>query len=762
FFIDYTNECWLGTVDNGLYRFKLNDDYTIQPIAHYVNDANDQKSLSDNSVWSFYQDASDILWIGTRKALSKFIRATDEFNYYPLVTPQFNLTRVIIGSMSADENGTLWMISESDTVYAYLPSKRELKKFPMSKASGSEINGLLVLLASKTGDLFIGTAGSGLFEIPREEKEKFLSSARYIPKAISPPASKIENMTSIQSLAEDQSGNIWAGSGKGLFVYHTQTGTAEPIIKTNKQSGLDASNIIRCVTCAPDGNIWIGTDNGLFSYLPSSGKLTSYFHVADDSASLPDNGITCIHAEKNNRIWLGTKKGLCSYDFSSMKFQNFKIAYAGNFLLINAIEDDSKGNLWVSTNEGLLRIVPASSTEIKFNIHDGLITNRFNANASCSSDGLLLFGNDKGFVSFFPDSIKSNARIPKVKFTDFKLNNESIFTQHSSALLTDFLQQQKLTLRYNQNFFTISFVALDFADPFSNQYEYKLVGVDKEWVHAGNQSFASYTNVQPGSYRFAVTAANNHGVKNPKSTSLQIIIAPPWYRTWWFYTLVVLAFLSALYLFYRYRINQIKKLFSIRSKIARDLHDDVGSTLSSISLMSQMAKDFSDQQSSEKELFETISYASKEAMELMSDIVWSVNPKNDKVSNILVRMREYASSMLEAAGIEFRIELSDEAKDLVIPMEKRKDFYLIYKEAINNMAKYSRAENANVSLRKAHGKLILLIEDNGKGFNVEENRSGNGVVNMQQRANFIGAILHIDSKPGKGTKIELELPLVSV
>ena len=761
FFIDCKNECWLGTVDNGLYRFKLNEDLSIQPLAHYINDANDTKSLSDNSVWSFYEDASDILWIGTRKSLSKFIRATDQFNFYPLVTPQFNLTQVVIGSISADEDGTPWMVSESDTVFAYVPALHKIKKFSMIKASGDEIKGLLVVLVSKAGEIFIGTAGSGLFEISKEEKEKFLTALNFTPHAISPPASKIENMSSIQSLAEDQQGNIWAGSGKGLFVYHPQSGAAEPILKTNKQSGLDASNIIRCLTCAPSGKIWIGTDNGLFCYLPSSGKATSYFHLPDDSSSLPDNGITCIHAARDNRIWIGTKKGLCFYDERMAQFKTIKISYEGDFLLINSIEEDSHGSLWVSTNEGLLRILPASNSEIKFNVHDGLLTNRFNANASCATNKLLVFGNERGFISFFPDSIRSNERIPKIKFTDFKLNNQSIFAQRNSTLLIDFLQHEKLTLRYDQNFFSISFAALDFADPSSNQYFYKLEGVDNDWVHAGNQSFASYTNIQPGHYTFIVTASNNHGVRNPKSTSLQIIITPPWYRTWWFYALVALTALSALYLFYRYRINQIKKLFSIRSKIARDLHDDVGSTLSSISLMSQMAKDYSDQQSSEKELFETISFASKEAMELMSDIVWSVNPKNDKVSNILVRMREYAGNMLEAAGIEFQIELADDAKDLVIPMEKRKDFYLIYKEAINNMAKYSKAEKGKITLQKVHGKLVLRIEDNGKGFQVQENRSGNGVVNMQQRANFIGAKLTIDSKPGHGTAIELELPIVS-
>ena len=177
--------------------------------------------------------------------------------------------------------------------------------------------------------------------------------------------------------------------------------------------------------------------------------------------------------------------------------------------------------------------------------------------------------------------------------------------------------------------------------------------------------------------------------------------------------------------------------------------------------MSQLAKDGSDHPNKEQELFETISTASKEAMELMSVIVWSVNPNNDKLSNILIRMREYAGDILEACNINLHIRLDDEVKDFIIPMEKRKDFYLIFKEAVNNVAKYSKAENATIHLTKEHGKMIMTIHDDGQGFEVEKLRSGNGLVNMQERAKSIGGKLEISSQQGEGTTVRLEMPVVT-
>jgi hypothetical protein len=255
-----------------------------------------------------------------------------------------------------------------------------------------------------------------------------------------------------------------------------------------------------------------------------------------------------------------------------------------DYFTVSAIEEDQQHRLWISSNRGLFKYVPKTKEIRRYTIKNGLCTNRFVATATSSnSDGMLFFGGEKGFISFYPDKISVNASTPPVSITDFKLFDASVLAGFDAKMLADFIERRKIQLKYDQNFFSIDYAALNYLFPEANQYSYQLQGIDKNRVAAGNRTTASYTNVPPGSYSFRISGSNNDGVWNDTGDSLEIVITPPWWQTWWFYSLIVIAIASLLYAIYRYRINQIKKLFTIRSKIARDLHDDVGSTLSSIS-----------------------------------------------------------------------------------------------------------------------------------------------------------------------------------
>ena len=286
-----------------------------------------------------------------------------------------------------------------------------------------------------------------------------------------------------------------------------------------------------------------------------------------------------------------------------------------------------------------------------------------------------------------------------------------------------------------------------------------LKGVDRQWHRAGTQHFAGYTDIRPGHYVFEVKASNNDGVWNDKPVTIAVIITPPWWQTWWFYTLCFLVACGIMYVIYRIRIQQILKLYRLRSSIAKDLHDDVGSALSSIALLSnisQKAKTNAGLQP--EEIFSRIGDTSKRMIDLMDDIVWSVNPDNDRFSNMLVRMREYAVEMLESKNIDFSFHIAEEIDELRIPMQMRKDYFLIFKEAINNLAKYSECSNAYISIKKENKNIVTVIIDNGKGFDLQIINSGNGLKNMQQRAASIKAKLNIETAEGKGTTITLMMP----
>jgi signal transduction histidine kinase len=222
--------------------------------------------------------------------------------------------------------------------------------------------------------------------------------------------------------------------------------------------------------------------------------------------------------------------------------------------------------------------------------------------------------------------------------------------------------------------------------------------------------------------------------------------------------LCFVGFCSIAYIIYRIRLEQILKVYRLRGTIAKDLHDDVGSALSSIALLSSIAQDKKTSSSlKSEEIFSRIADTAKKMIELMEDIVWTVNPINDRFSNMLIRMKEYAVEMLETKHIEFAFEISEEVSDLKMPMHIRKDYFLIYKEAIHNISKYSNCSKAIISIVRLNHSIITIIWDDGRGFNPDTIHSGNGLRNMQERARTINGILDIKTKPGERTRIRMDI-----
>ena len=312
----------------------------------------------------------------------------------------------------------------------------------------------------------------------------------------------------------------------------------------------------------------------------------------------------------------------------------------------------------------------------------------------------------------------------------------------------------KIELNYADNMISFDFAAMDFTQPEKNLYQYKLEGFDKEWIQSGTIHSATYTNLDPDTYTFHVKGSNSDGVWNETGTSIQLIILPPWYMTWWFRILVAATIVASAYAFYRYRLQQALKLQSIRNKIASDLHDEIGSNLSSISIFSDVAKEQTEGQLVAP-LLDKISNYTRQSMEAMSDIVWMINARNDLFENIIIRMRELAVELIEAKKCSLYLDIDEHLNTLKLGMNERKNFWLIYKEALNNIVKYAEAKNVWIKLSSSHKSILLTIKDDGKGFDATILKSGNGLHNMRQRSDAIKATLSISSSIGGGTTIEL-------
>ncbi|MBC7915437.1 MAG: hypothetical protein H7Y07_15100, partial [Pyrinomonadaceae bacterium] len=291
-------------------------------------------------------------------------------------------------------------------------------------------------------------------------------------------------------------------------------------------------------------------------------------------------------------------------------------------------------------------------------------------------------------------------------------------------------------------------------------YYYMLQGADKTWIKTDGPTAANYSLLPAGNYTFMVKSVNSEGLESADITKLPIQIKPAFWQTWWFTLLISLIISGLIYLAYKQRLNQIVEVQQIRERVARDLHDDMGSTLSTINILSEMAKiKIKTNVESAEDYIAKISDNSIRMMEAMDDIVWSIKPSNDSIQKITARMREFAAGILEPKNIDYSFDLDENVKEITLDMEARRDLFLIFKESLNNLAKYSGATKAMISFYQKDKILVLKIEDNGRGFLVEEMPDGNGLINMKKRSDKLKGKFTIHSLINTGTKICLEIPL---
>jgi len=362
---------------------------------------------------------------------------------------------------------------------------------------------------------------------------------------------------------------------------------------------------------------------------------------------------------------------------------------------------------------------------------------------------VLMSSAQRGFVILNIDSILAPSKPGNVHFSFIKLNEKDL-------PLDSLVKNGSLRLNYN-GYSSIHFKFSDYSilEQGKIKYEYTLYnGGDTVWNNIEGDPELTFTKITPGNYKLLIRATNSFGDYSSMVTAFSISIIPPFTQTVWFIFLIVAVIAAILYGLYRYRLQQINKLQIVRNNIASDLHDDIGSTLNSISIYSEVAKQ---QAGKEIPALDMIGVNSRKIIESMSDIVWTINPENDSFEKIIVRMRSFAYQLLKAKKVEYTFEVDEKLNSIALPMQVRKNFYLVFKEAITNVVKYSEASRVSIDLFEKNRIIMLRIRDNGKGIPVNAQTLGNGLMNMTRRAKEISAELNIISANGGGTEIELML-----
>jgi two-component sensor histidine kinase len=324
-----------------------------------------------------------------------------------------------------------------------------------------------------------------------------------------------------------------------------------------------------------------------------------------------------------------------------------------------------------------------------------------------------------------------------------------------------------LVLDPNQNQIQIDFLSIDFSAGGTVRYQYMLEGAGGEWSAPISQRSVNYANLRHGAYTFKVRAINSDGVVSERVAQLSFRILPPVWQRWWFITLSALAAALVIYFTYRFRVRRLVELERVRTRIATDLHDDIGASLSRMAILSEVVKRQTGSNGEQSSAMLTeIADSARGLVDSMSDIVWSIDPRRDDLRNVVQRVRQFASDVLEARGIEWDFRVPEELNRVRLDPEQRRHLYLIFKEAINNIARHADARRVSLYIGFDSRNLLCEIKDDGRGFvpkasgeEASNGRGGHGLPNMQSRAREIGGRLEINSKAGTGTQLKLIAPL---
>ncbi len=560
---------WIGT-SAGLDEF----DTTTERFKHHQNDPANPNSLSNDDVWSVYEDKSGALWVGTYGGgVNKFSAAKEKFSHYKNdPTNPNSLGYNMVMSIYEDHTGTLWVGTGGGGLYQYDAEKERFIRYRHDPANPRSLSndGVAAIYENRAGTLWIGT-GEGLHQFDRATKQ----FVRYQHDPTDPHSL---SAIGVSVIYEDHAGTLWIGTGAGGL---NRFDPDPPLKNNNEKSGrfiryqYDAANagslsdnMVFAIFEDPANELWIGTAGGLNKFDRANNRFTRYQHDPANPHSLCNNRVFSIFADSDSVLWAGTwGGGLDKFDKATGTFTHFTEKDGLPNGVIYGILGDAEGNLWLSTNNGLSKFDSKTKIFRNYDVDDGLQSNEFNQGAFFKSkNGEMFFGGINGFNRFHPERINDNPHPPPIVLTAFMKFDKL------AKLDTSITEITRLKLSYRDNFFSFAFAALDYTNPVKNQYAYKLEGFNEDWIYCGTRRYASYTNLDGGTYRFRVKGANSDGVWNEDGIAIQIIVAPPFWKTWWFVSLSALALLFVGYGVYRHKLHDDLEKARIASEL-KAAHD---------------------------------------------------------------------------------------------------------------------------------------------------------------------------------------------
>jgi len=739
-----------GTAVNGLWL--VFPDSTNTPALHFSRTS----GLPSDWVISLWEDRENNLWCGTGAGLV-VIRP----NNLETISPPDKWNGRAVLSVLPMPDGTLWAGTEGAGLYRL--QNGSWTSFGLTNYSsnqGLRNNFVWSLAADDAGNILAGTWGGGLFA----QKDDSFDFASGLENILLP-------MPALLFLHDD----LWIGTPAG--VLHSQHGKLE---RFNEIAG-EPFGDVRAIAQDKSGALWFGTAGGGLVHLQNGN-----FRRFKEHDGLSSDFIECLHFADDGALWIGTFGG----GLDRFKDGQFSIVSSEQGLpnsVIGHIESDGLGYFWMSSYGGILRASEqdlnrcadgklAEVLLLTYGINDGLPTLECSEGSQSAggkmADGRLLFPTAKGLVAVNPGGAKINPLPPPVWIEAMRVDDKKFADGYDVGPLKVPPGRHRIEFEYN---------GLSFVAPEKVRFKCRLNGFDPAWADVGTKRVATYNYIPPGKYSFQVIACNNDGVWNRTGASLKFEVLPYFWQTWWFRVLggLATAALAGGIAWYdtrrrmRRRLEKLEREQAVereRSRIAKDIHDDLGASLTRITMLSQSARDEAELPAPVAKNLDRIFGTARELTRAMDEIVWAVNPHHDTLESLANYLSRFAYDFLSVAEIRCRLDLPLQLPAVPVTTEVRHNLFLAFKEALNNVVKHAAASEVQVALKLEGHQLMLTVADNGPSFAINDPAAqppanpdrilhGQGLLNMKRRLAEIGGVCEIQGVAGQGTTVTFSVPL---
>jgi signal transduction histidine kinase len=712
----------------------------------HITSVSQAQGLVDDAINTVTEDRDGNLWIGTDASgavriaafglVSYFVADGLRNDYVPFLI-KGDAGRVIAVS------GLHFTINEFDG-RRFVPARFNVPR-------GVPDDRYFCVLRDHLGAWWLGTA-MGLYRFP--PARQIADVARVLPDAhyARLPALPSDDLF---PLFEDTRGDIWLIAQLPDHVRLLRWRRATDDFQTYGASDGLADIISRAAISrpaiieGPAGQLFFGfREAGLFAY--RDGRFEP---ILDRGEPL---GVVSLHVDRLGRLWIvgldGSVRRIDNLSTPRLE-SDTRVARSLMGANVRCMVEDASGRFFFGTTSGIIEVDPSTGDTWRYTTAEGLARNEV-WSALASRRGDVWFGTIAGVSRLDRTRLRPGTAAPRALIT-------TVHVSGNPPLVSELGDQEVsgLILAPGERGVAIDFFAITFASGERVRYQYRLEGAEEDWSPPTLARSVNYAHLSSGTYRFLVRAVTLSGATSATPASVSFRILPPVWQRWWFVVAASALVVGLVVLLYRYRVAQLVAIERVRTRIATDLHDDIGASLSQIAILSELARGEADTGPETASTLGHIATTSRELVESMGDIVWAINPKRDRVGDLLQRMRRFASDTFTGRNIDFTFRAPDAGRDLALAADVRREVLLIFKEAVNNIARHARCHHADIDVRIERDGLLLQVADDGQGLSLSSGREdGHGLRSMRERAARLNGCLDVDTNPGGGTRLVLRVP----